>query len=336
MHYCAKIGGVSLRDYTLRPEVLADCVIRYHRKFQPDALWLSADTWVTAEAMGAAVAFTADDQPMGGTGEPLIKSIADLDRLPEPDPTSQGRWPAMVEAMRRIRQAIGPDVFIVGCFDQYPFSLACALMGIEPAMGAALEDRALLERLMGRCADYAVAYAGALAEAGADLLSGGDSPAGLLGPRLFREVALPFEQQIIARIKGRTSLPVALHVCGAATPILADLVRTGADVLELDHRTDLNNLTVCRLLPRDIAIWGNLDPVNVLARGTPRDVVRAAEEFIGSMKAAGHARYVLSSGCTLAMETPEENLHALINTAKMKDYLPNQLQSDSTANQEHP
>ena len=38
--------------------------------------------------------------------------------------------------------------------------------------------------------------------------------------------------------------------------------------------------------------------------------------------AAGHQRYVLSSGCTLAMETPEENLHALINTAKGLGNLP--------------
>ena len=38
--------------------------------------------------------------------------------------------------------------------------------------------------------------------------------------------------------------------------------------------------------------------------------------FIQTMQAAGRQRFVLSSGCTLAMETPEENLHALINAAK--------------------
>jgi uroporphyrinogen-III decarboxylase len=45
-------------------------------------------------------------------------------------------------------------------------------------------------------------------------------------------------------------------------------------------------------------------------------VVRAAKEFIEIMNAAGHNRFVLSSGCTLAMETPDKNLHALISTAK--------------------
>lgn len=314
VHYCAKLGGVSLRDYTLKPDVLADCVIRYHRKFQPDAVWLSADTWVSAQAMGAAVAFPGDHQPMGGTGEPFIKTGADIERIPAPDPSSQGRYPLMLAAMRRIRQALGPDVFIVACFDQYPFSLACALMGIESVMVEAVDDPATIRKLMERCADYAVAYACALAEAGADLLSGGASPAALLGPQLYHEVALPFEQQVIARIKAQTGLPVSLHVCGNATPILADMARSGADVLELDQRTDLR--AACRIIPRHMAIWGNLDPVAVLSRGTPADVTRAANEFIQTMDAAGHQRYVLSSGCTLAMETPDENVYSLINAAK--------------------
>ncbi len=314
VHYCAKLAGASLRDYTLKPGVLAGCVIRYHRKFRPDAVWMSADTWVNAQAMGAAVAFPGDDQPLGGTGEPLIKTAADIDRIPVPDPSSQGRWPLMLEAMRRIRKALGDEVFLVGCFDQYPFSLACAVMGIESVMVAVVEDPAMIRRLLERCADYTVAYACALAEAGADMLSGGASSGALLGPKLYREIALPFEQQVIARIKAKTGLPVSLHMCGNATPILADMVNSGADVLEMDQRTDMRD--ACRVIPRHIAIWGNLDPVAVLAQGTPQDVVRAAKEFIQTMNAAGHQRFVLSSGCTLAMETPDENLHALINAAR--------------------
>ena len=107
VHYCAKLTGVSLRDYTLKPDVLAACVIRYYERFQPDAVWLSADTWVNAQAMGGPVAFPGDNQPLGGTGEPLIKTATDIERIPAPDPSSQGRWPLMLNAMRRIRQGIG-------------------------------------------------------------------------------------------------------------------------------------------------------------------------------------------------------------------------------------
>jgi MtaA/CmuA family methyltransferase len=251
---------------------------------------------------------------MGGTGQPLIRTAADIDRIPPPDPTSQGRWPIMIEALRRIRRALGPDVFVIGCFDQYPFSLGCAVMGLERMMTAAVEEPALVRKLLARCSDYTVAYACALAEAGADMLSGGASPAALLGPKLYRELALPFEQEVTARIKARTGLPVSLHMCGRATPILADMARSGADVLELDQLTDMPE--ACRIVPPHVAIWGNLDPVAVLAQGTPEDVTRAANAFLETMRRAGRTRFVLSSGCTLAMETPDENLHALVRAAK--------------------
>ena len=313
-HYHAAVGGVSLRDYTLKAGVLADCVVRYHRKFQPDAVWMSSDTWVNAHAMGVPVGFPGEDQPMGGTGEPLVKTAADIDRIPPPDPTTQGRWPLMLDALRQIRRALGPDVFVIGCFDQYPFSLACCAMGMERVMVEVADHPEIVRALMERCADYTVAYACALADAGADMLSGGASTGALLGPKLYRQIAAPFERQVIARIKARTRLPVSLHMCGNAKPVLATMAESGADVLELDQRTDMRD--ACRIIPRHIAIWGNLDPVAVLARGTPQDVVRAAEAYIKTMNAARRRRFVLSSGCTLAMETPDENLHALINTAK--------------------
>ena len=58
-----------------------------------------------------------------------------------------------------------------------------------------IDDPSLVESLMAKCSQYTVAYAAALAEAGADMLSGGDSPAGLLGPRFYGQVALPLEKR---------------------------------------------------------------------------------------------------------------------------------------------
>ena len=55
VHFCAREAGVSLERYTLDARVLSDCVVRYAETYRPDAFWLSADTWVTAEAMGGAV-----------------------------------------------------------------------------------------------------------------------------------------------------------------------------------------------------------------------------------------------------------------------------------------
>lgn len=314
VHFCAAWSGVSLRDYTLSAKVLADCVLRYYERFRPDAVCLSADTWVTAQAMGAAVAFPGEGQPLSGTGEHLVRSPADLARIPPPDPSRQGRCPMMIEALERVVEALHGEAFVVACFDQYPFSLACALMGVEQLMLALWDDRPAVEALLERCREYTVAYAKALARAGADSLTGGDSPAGLIGPRLFREVALAQQQRVIEEIHASCSLPVSLHVCGNATPFLADLAASGADVLELDHPVDLP--AAAAVVGPETTIWGNLDPVGLLVQSRPDAVRKATLDLIGRMATCGHRRFVLSSGCTLAVDTPPENLDAMLQAAR--------------------
>ncbi len=314
VHYCARWADASLADYTQDPRVLADSVLRYYEQFRPDAVWVSADTWVTAQAMGKPVAFPGRGQPLAGTPERFIQSRADVDRIPPPDPTRQGRWPLMLEALGRVVEALGDEVCVVACFDQYPFSLACALMGIEQLMLALWDDRSLVEALLARCEEYAVAYAIAMAEAGAAMLSGGDSPAGLIGPQLYRQVALPAERRVIAALKLRLSQPLSLHICGNATPILADMAASGADVLELDHQVDM--ATACRIVGSQTALWGNLDPVGLLARGSVEQVAAATDALLQTVEACGHRRFVLSSGCTLAIDTPPENLAAMLDRAR--------------------
>jgi MtaA/CmuA family methyltransferase len=314
VHYCARLAGYNLRQYTTSAQAIADSVLRYHERFTPDAVWLSADTWVSAEAMGTKVGAADDHQPFGGTGEPLVRSAADIDRIPAPDVSAQGRYPLMLEALSRVVSQLGRDVFIVACMDQYPFSLAAALMGINEIMTGVVDDPAFVRALMARCEEYVSAYGRALANAGADLLSGGDSPAGLLGPKLYQEFALPAEKRLVRELKPATGKPVSLHICGDATAILPRMATSGADVLELDHAVDLGN--ACRAVGPHIGLWGNLDPVGLLSQGTPERVRQAARQALAAVQAAGHRRFVLSSGCTLAVETPSANLDALIGASR--------------------
>lgn len=310
MHYCAQVAGASIHEYTSSPVILADSIIRYWERFRPDAVWLSADTWVSAQAMGAKVGAPGENQPWSGLGPPLIRTAREIDRIPNPDPYAQGRYPLMLEALGRILETLGDEVFVVACFDQYPFSLASQLLGINETMLKLLDDRSLVEALMERCLEYGQAYGRAMGRAGAHLLSGGDSPAGLIGPQLFRELALPYEERLIAGLKEATGKPVSLHICGDSTSILEDLARSGADVLEIDHKVDIAR--ACRVVGPETALWGNLDPVGALARGSPAQVQEDARRVLEAVRKAGHPRFVLSSGCTLALETPAPNLEAML------------------------
>lgn len=313
VHFCARQAGVPFKDYSLDAGTLADCVVQYYEKYRPDAVWVSADTWVTAQAAGAPITVPAGDEPIGGLQDGLVHSMADLEKLVPPDPSRNGRQPLMIEALGRVRAALGNDVFIVGCFDQSPFSLACALGGINEMMVKIVDDEEFTQALLDRCVEYCVAYGTALADAGADMLSTGDSPAGMIGPALYREWALPAERRVFERLRAATQAMLSLHICGNSTKILADMATSGADILELDHLVPME--LACRTIPETIAIWGNLDPVSVLMNGTPAQVREAALAALATCAAAGRKRFVLSSGCTLAPDTPDANLRALIAAA---------------------
>ncbi len=313
VHFCAIDAGVDHRSYTLDAVTLADTVVRYCEHYRPDAVWVSADTWVTAEAMGAEVAFPGDGQPLAGTGKPTVRCTADIDALPPPDPATQGRMPLMQEAVRLVADAVGGEVLVVGCFDQSPFSLACALAGINEMMVALMDDRPFVDALVTRCVDHVTAYGEALANAGADMLSTGDSPAGLIGPKLYREVALPAERNVFERLRG-TGKTLSLHICGDTTEIVSDMATSGADVLEIDHLLDLD--LACSRVPDEVALWGNLDPIGVLARGSDADIERAVAESVRVVRAHDRRRFVLSSGCSLAVETPRPRLERFFAAAR--------------------
>jgi MtaA/CmuA family methyltransferase len=219
----------------------------------------------------------------------------------------------MLEALSRVAEALGKDVFIVGCFDQSPFSLACQIAGMESVMAKLTEDIPFLEALMEKCLDYSMAYARAMAESGADMLSTGDSPAGLIGPSHYANIVVPFEKRLFSALK-KTGKFLSLHICGDSTALLEDMAETGADVLEIDHQVSVGKAK--EKVADQVALWGNIDPVTVLLQGSSREVSSSVRGLISEVKNTGCRKFILSSGCTLAPTTPSANLHAFIRESR--------------------
>ncbi len=311
--FCAADAGVGLEDFTLSADVQVDCLLRYHEKYRPDAVWIATDTWITAEAMGAPVKRVGKNQPLGGPPQGFISSARDLDRIPPPDPYAQGRQPLMLEVLSRVVERIGAEVFTVGCFDQSPFSLACQALGMTAMMTKIMDDRPLVDAVMEKSLDHALAYAEAMAACGADMLSTGDSPAGLLGRKHYVSVAFPMERRLFERLRSSTEKLLSLHICGDTSDILADMAESGAHVLEIDHHVRIDD--AMNAVGDRVALWGNLDPVTVLLQGGREDVAASVTRILSAVRDAGGSRFVLSSGCILAPGSPAENIHALIESS---------------------
>ena len=98
------------------------------------------------------------------------------------------------------------------------------------------------------------------------MISNGDSPAGpeMISPKMFRQFALPYEKRVAA-VSHELGLPYILHICGNTTPILDDIIESGADGIELDYKTDVAKAH--EVLKGNICFVGNIDPSGYLPLG---------------------------------------------------------------------
>ena len=63
---------------------------------------------------------------------------------------------------------------------------------------------------------------------------------------------------------------------------------------------------------KDICLKGNLDPVAWMLRSSPETILAKCRQDI---TIGGTTGYILSPGCELAPETPDENLRAMVEAA---------------------
>lgn len=309
----ARLCGMTVRAHATDPARLAGAQLACARRFGYDGIYISADTWVNAEAVGMPGIVQPEDAPAEGRGA-WIRSREDLARLSLPDPARSGRWPLMVEAVRIAAREADGRVAVIGNFDQSPFSLACELRGIEAMMMDTAAEFGSARELLEFCARAVSRYAIALARAGADVLNTGDSPAcaGLIGVEAYETFALPYEKMVFDEIRREVDVPITLHICGDATAGLAAMVESGADGIEIDSCVDLAEAR--HILADRVTAIGNVGTIDPLLRGTPEDVRRAARACLSAY--AGSDRFILSTACAVPPATPPENIAALVETAR--------------------
>ncbi len=301
----ATLNGITISEELKSPETLASSRISCLKRFGYDGLYISADTWVTAEAMGVKIS-QPSNAPAEGI-EPLIKEKKDLDKLKPLNPLEDGRCPLLVEAVRIAVKESKDQFAVIGNFDQSPFSLACALRGINQIMIDLYDSPTFVEKLLEITTESAIRYAKAMAEAGAHILNTGDSPAGLIGPENYIRFALPYEKAMFEELSSYKR-PSVLHICGDTTQLLEKMAESKADGLELDYQVDL--VRARETIGDYITIIGNLNPVAIMLEGTPELVKKEAQKLTSQSDKIG--KFILSTGCTIAPTNPPENLRAIV------------------------
>jgi uroporphyrinogen decarboxylase len=309
----ARECGVTMREFRQEARAAADCFIAAVERYQYDGVVVDVDTATLAGAVGVPVDFP-EDEPARCCGARL-GSLETVKELPPVDLAKDRRVQVWLEATRLLKGHFGQEVFIRGNCDQAPFSLACLMRSPEGWMLDLLEPQKepLIHQLLGYCAAVVQQFVRLMAEAGADMTSNGDSLASpdLIAPAMYRRFALPYASQVIAGAH-ELGRPHALHICGNTTRILADMVSTGADGLELDYKTDAR--AAHDALKGRATFIGNLDPVGVLLNGSPRLVAAKTRALMELF--ADTPGFILNAGCAIPPGTPAANVRAMIQAAR--------------------
>ena len=156
--------------------------------------------------------------------------------------------------------------------------LASQLFGMEPLMLeiATGEKADLVHRLLDYARAVTTRYAFALIESGARSTSIGEPVAGpdVMSPRHYRKYAQPQEKRMVDDLKAK-GIILHNHICGNTIPIINDFIATGAQVLEIDHKTDMRKAKDAGR--GKTCFLGTIDTA-VLATGTPQEVEDACRE----------------------------------------------------------
>jgi uroporphyrinogen decarboxylase len=292
---------------------IAQSQINAWERFRHDILMVEVGTTTLAEAVGCKVTYRDKDAPV--VESPLLERLSDVKYLRLPDPYKVGgQMREMIEAIKIITKKTGDKVFVMGRADQGPFSLASQLRGYHDfLLDIALKKNAeLIHELLGFCCWATTRYALALIDAGAHGTSMGESIAGpdVVSPDIYREFAFPYERKIIQDLK-KKGIIVANHICGNVASIIEKMVETGAAIVEIDEKTNLQKAK--KAAQGKTCLLGPISPER-LRRGTPEEIEFLCRKALKI--AAPGGGFILGPGCAMAGNTPSQNIDVLIRTVE--------------------
>ncbi len=294
-------------------EAMAEGQIKAWQRYGHDILLVENGTAALAEACGVKVQYLEDSAPVAKI--PAISSLDEVDSLEIPDPYKHPLLSELLKATRIVVEEIGDQAFIMGRADQGAFSLACEIRGLSEfmmdlAMGEQLDK---VHQLLDFCRQVSEMFALAQIDQGAHATSIGDSPSGpdMVSPKYHREFAHPYVKKLVNNLK-KKNIILSYHICGNSTPIIADMVHTGAAIIEIDQKADQKASKIAA--SGKAALLGPIDPSGVMAHGTPELVTEKCNEALENLSEG--SGFILGPGCALPPTTPNENIDAMIEAAK--------------------
>lgn len=308
MAFAAKQLGVPYGKYVTDYRLLSEGVLRCFEKFHLDMLCVISDPMREAEGLGAKVIIPEDDIPYCKIKR--IQKLSDIDTLKIVSPSKSRRMNDRLEAVRFLADHSRGEACVAGWVEG-AVAESCDLMDMSEFMINMIDEPEAINHLLEICMQQSAKFALEQIEAGAALIGIGDAASSLIGPDLYEEFALPYQQKLIEQIHN-AGAKVKLHICGNLNPVLDLVARTGADIVDLDHMVDMEE--AASIFPQSMSICGNFDPVAVLLQGTPELVKNEVKKC---RRIESVNRSIIAAGCEVPKYTTDDNLMAVWEGIKL-------------------
>lgn len=315
--------GKSTYEHYHNPEIIAELEIALFKKFKHDGVGVGISLREVAEAMGTKVAY-----PVNGISyveEPALKDINDLAKLSPINPYKDGKILIRLQALKLLNDAVSKEVN-VGCSIPGPFTTASDLLGTEKFLKALIKSPKKVHQLLEIATESNYKIIDILADMGVGFtMADPVSSSSLISEKTFREFSMPYLKKCVDRMKQKSGRGTGIHVCGKSKAIWDGLVEAGIGTISIDNIEDLEEAK--KAVGNKVCLVGNVPPVDIVKYGTYEDVVRESKLCIN--KAYDNPKgFILSTGCQIPINSPIENIQALMDTVRSYGVYPLKLDKE--------
>jgi uroporphyrinogen decarboxylase len=309
LNHAARVLGVPVGKYNRDGKTMGQAHVAAFRRYGNDLILIFSTTSTLAEAMGTKMAFFEEDAPQ--ISETLLKEHSDLHKVKIPDFSKDGRLPVYMEATEFVVQTVGSEVCVSTVFAG-PLTTAAALYPVELLSRDLIKNKAWVHELLEVCTEAGLRFVDEiLKRKSLPILVEPIGSASLVSPIHFQEFVTPYLKRIADHIhQTGGGLPAVLHICGKTTPNWKAMLGAEFDIWSLDN-VDLGQAK--NVAGHRVVLVGNVTPANLL-KNTPEEIDEEAR--IVCEKMGDRKGFILGSGCEVPINTPPENVDALINAAR--------------------
>ena len=288
-------------------DAAAEITLQPIRRFGFDGAILFSDILIVPYALGQDLAFEAGEGPR--LSPPLIDAaLAGLTRVPE-------QLAPIYRTVEKVKAALPPTTTLLG-FAGSPWTVATYMVAGQgsreqaAARGMAYADPAGFSAIIDAIVEVTIDYLVGQADGGAEAVQLFDSWAGSLAPDQFERWVIAPNARIVAGLRARRpGLKIIGFPKGAGGKLPAYADETGVDALGLDETVD--PAWAARVLPADLPVQGNLDPLALLAGGEALE--NAVARILSTFEGRPH---IFNLGHGIVKETPIANVEHLLSLVR--------------------